>query len=140
MLDDRYGRKATLLTSHFPVDHWHEIVGDPTFGDAILDRMVHNRSKAEVGACTHAHRIALKGGSMRRLYDSTKEGEPPRRPPPTDRSSSAAPPTLGLRAFGRPESPGTGGRNAWEGACAPPRSHRCTRSAPMIQPWLSAGR
>lgn len=65
VLDDRYGRRATLLTSQFPVEHWHEIVGDPTFGDAILDRLVHN-----------AHRITLKGGSMRRLYDSTKEGRP----------------------------------------------------------------
>lgn len=67
VLDDRYGRKATLLASQFPVDHWHEIVGDPTFGDAILDRMVHN-----------AHRIVLKGGSMRRLYDSTTEDTPPK--------------------------------------------------------------
>ena len=65
VLDDRYGRKATLLTSQFPVDHWHEIVGEATFGDAILDRMVHN-----------AHRIVLQGGSMRRLYDSTKESAP----------------------------------------------------------------
>jgi hypothetical protein len=37
-------------------------VGDPTFGDAILDRLLHN-----------AHRITLKGASMRRLYDSTQE-------------------------------------------------------------------
>ena len=62
VLDDRYGRKATLVTSQVPVDHWHEIVGDATFGDAILDRLVHN-----------AHRITLKGGSMRRVYDSTKD-------------------------------------------------------------------
>jgi DNA replication protein DnaC len=61
VLDDRYGRRGTLLTSQVPIDHWHDIVGDPTFGDAILDRLLHN-----------AHRIVLKGGSMRRLYDSTK--------------------------------------------------------------------
>lgn len=66
VLDDRYGRKATLVTSQVPVDHWHEIVGDATFGDAILDRLVHN-----------AHRITLKGGSMRRVYDSTKNPEKP---------------------------------------------------------------
>ncbi len=60
ILDDRYGRKATLVTSQVPIDHWHEIVGDATFGDAILDRLLHN-----------AHRITLKGGSMRRVYDST---------------------------------------------------------------------
>jgi len=60
-LDDRYGRRATVVTSQIPVKHWHEIVGDATFDDAILDRLVHN-----------AHRIPLKGGSMRRVYDSTK--------------------------------------------------------------------
>ena len=60
ILDDRYARKATLVTSQVPIDHWHEIVGDATFGDAILDRLLHN-----------AHRITLKGGSMRRVYDST---------------------------------------------------------------------
>ncbi|NIR43618.1 MAG: ATP-binding protein [Gemmatimonadetes bacterium] len=70
ILDDRYGRRATLVTSQLPVEHWHEIVGDATFGDAILDRMVHN-----------AHRITLKGGSMRRVYDSTKD-------PDTDNNST----------------------------------------------------
>ena len=64
ILDDRYARRGTLVTSQVPVDHWHELVGDPTFGDAILDRLLHN-----------AHRITLSGGSMRRLYDSTKEGK-----------------------------------------------------------------
>jgi DNA replication protein DnaC len=64
VLDDRYARKGTLFTSQVPPDHWHEIVGDPTFGDAILDRLLHN-----------AHKITLSGGSMRRVYDSTKGGE-----------------------------------------------------------------
>ena len=61
ILDDRYARRGTLLASQIPVDHWHDVIGDPTFGDAILDRLLNN-----------AHRIILKGGSMRRLYDSTK--------------------------------------------------------------------
>jgi DNA replication protein DnaC len=56
LLDDRVGCRATLVTSQLPLDHWHETVGDPTFGDAILDRLVH-----------HAHRITLTGGSLRRL-------------------------------------------------------------------------
>ena len=55
VLDDRYGRRATLVTSQLPIEHWHDVIGDPTFGDAILDRLVH-----------HAHRITLKGPSMRR--------------------------------------------------------------------------
>ncbi|MBW1906353.1 MAG: IS21-like element helper ATPase IstB [Deltaproteobacteria bacterium] len=61
VLDDRYQRHATLVTSQIPTDHWHELIGDPTFGDAILDRLLHN-----------AHRITLKGASMRRVYDSTR--------------------------------------------------------------------
>lgn len=66
VLDDRYARRGTLVTSQVPVEHWHELVGDPTFGDAILDRLLHN-----------AHRITLQGGSMRRVYDSTKEKTSP---------------------------------------------------------------
>ncbi|WP_338806850.1 IS21-like element ISPsy14 family helper ATPase IstB [Pseudomonas chlororaphis] len=51
LLDDR----STLVTSQMPVDKWHALIGDPTLGDAILDRLVHN-----------AYRIELKGESMRR--------------------------------------------------------------------------
>ncbi len=56
MIEDRTGRRATLITSQVPVDHWHELIGDATFGDAILDRIVH-----------HAHHITLTGGSLRKL-------------------------------------------------------------------------
>jgi DNA replication protein DnaC len=55
ILEERYGRKSTLVTSQLPIDRWHEIIGDPTYADAILDRLVHN-----------AHRIELTGESMRR--------------------------------------------------------------------------
>jgi len=55
ILEDRYGRRATLVTSQLPLEHWHDMIGEPTFGDAILDRLVHN-----------AHKITLKGASMRR--------------------------------------------------------------------------
>lgn len=55
ILDDRYATHSTLVTSQLPIDHWHEAMGDPTLADAILDRLVHN-----------AHRIALKGKSMRK--------------------------------------------------------------------------
>ncbi len=63
MIEDRTGRRATLLTSQVPVEHWHECVGDATFGDAILDRLVH-----------HAHRITLTGGSLRKLGGTSTEG------------------------------------------------------------------
>lgn len=62
IVEDRYGRRATLVASQLPVEHWHELVGDPTFGDAILDRLLHQ-----------AHRISLKGTSMRRK--ATNKGE-----------------------------------------------------------------
>ena len=38
VLDDRYARRGTVLASHLPVEHWHDIVADAAFGDAILDR------------------------------------------------------------------------------------------------------
>ena len=43
------------MTSQVPVDHWHEVIGDPTIADAVLDRLVHN-----------AHRLVLKGESLRK--------------------------------------------------------------------------
>jgi DNA replication protein DnaC len=55
IVEDRYGRGATLITSQIPVDRWHDLIGDPTLADAILDRVVHN-----------AHRIQLRGDSLRR--------------------------------------------------------------------------
>jgi DNA replication protein DnaC len=58
ILDDRHGRSSTLITSQFPVDRWHEIIGDPTLADAILDRLVHS-----------AYRLYLTGDSMRKKRD-----------------------------------------------------------------------
>lgn len=55
ILEDRYGTRATLLTSQLPIEHWHEYIGSPTLADAILDRLVHG-----------AHKIVMKGGSMRK--------------------------------------------------------------------------
>ena len=55
ILEERYGRRSTILTSQVPVDKWHDVIGDPTYADAILDRLVHN-----------AHRIDLAGDSLRR--------------------------------------------------------------------------
>ena len=55
LLDDRYDRRSTMITSQLPVDNWHGAIGDPTLADAILDRLVHN-----------AHRLTLTGGSIRK--------------------------------------------------------------------------
>lgn len=57
MLEDRYERRSTLVTSQFPVEQWHALLGDATLADAILDRLVHN-----------AYRIALKGESLRKRH------------------------------------------------------------------------
>lgn len=64
VLEDRHGRRATLVTSQLPFDTWHQVVGDATFADAILDRLVHN-----------AHRITLKGASMRRKNARSESAE-----------------------------------------------------------------
>lgn len=55
ILEERYGRRSTILTSQLPVEKWHAVIGDPTYADAILDRLLHN-----------AHRIELRGDSLRR--------------------------------------------------------------------------
>jgi len=55
ILEDRHNRRSTLVTSQLPVDKWHAHIGEPTIADSILDRLVHN-----------AHRIVMKGPSMRR--------------------------------------------------------------------------
>ena len=55
LLDDRVGSRSTVITSQLPIEHWHAYLGDPTFADAILDRIVHA-----------AHKLALKGESMRK--------------------------------------------------------------------------
>jgi DNA replication protein DnaC len=57
LLEDRYGLKSTLVVGQVPIEQWHEIIGDPTLADAILDRLVHN-----------AHKIELKGDSLRKEY------------------------------------------------------------------------
>ena len=65
ILEERYGRRSTIITSQIPVDKWHELIGDPTYADAILDRIVHN-----------AQRINLTGHSLRRARanKASKEG------------------------------------------------------------------
>jgi DNA replication protein DnaC len=55
ILEDRYGRRSTVVTSQVPVAEWHGLIGHATYADAILDRLVHN-----------AHRIELSGDSLRR--------------------------------------------------------------------------
>jgi DNA replication protein DnaC len=62
--DDRYQRRAMILTSQMPVAHWHEQIGDPSLADSILDRLIHN-----------AYRIELKGESLRKKRRKPGEEE-----------------------------------------------------------------
>ena len=55
ILEERYGRRSTIITSQLSVADWHSLIGHATYTDAILDRLVHN-----------AQRIELKGESLRR--------------------------------------------------------------------------
>ena len=55
ILEDRHSIHSTIIAGQLPVDHWHEVIGNATIADAILDRLVHN-----------AYKINLKGGSMRK--------------------------------------------------------------------------
>lgn len=60
IIEDRHGRRSTLIASQLPIDHWHEYIGEATLADAILDRLLHG-----------AHRITLSGESMRRAATVT---------------------------------------------------------------------
>ena len=61
LLEDRYGKKSFMITSQLPVSKWYDYINDPTLADAILDRLTAN-----------AHRIELKGESMRRKKMKTE--------------------------------------------------------------------
>ena len=58
IVEDRHGRGSILITSQLPVTAWHDVIDEPTFADAILDRLVHN-----------TYRLELDGHSMRRSTD-----------------------------------------------------------------------
>ena len=68
IVDDRHQRGSTIITSQVPIEHWHQVIADPTIADAVLDRLIHN-----------AHRLNLTGESMRKItaqrarLDDTKE-------------------------------------------------------------------
>lgn len=72
LVDDRYDKAATLITSQLPIDKWHAYLGDPTIADAILDRLVHN-----------AYRVALKGESMRAKRAAIDHENPSAKEPTT---------------------------------------------------------
>lgn len=64
IMDDRNGSSSTVIISQLPTDQWYQSIGDNTLADAILDRLMHN-----------AHRINLKGESMRKLQSELTQTE-----------------------------------------------------------------
>lgn len=60
ILEDRHDLRSTVIASQVPIEKWHTVIGDPTLGDAILDRLVHN-----------AHKLVLKGDSLRKKHKKT---------------------------------------------------------------------
>jgi DNA replication protein DnaC len=64
ILDDRYGRSSTLVSTQVPVADWHSRIPDPTLSDSILDRLVHN-----------AYRLNLTGDSMRKVHSPLKKND-----------------------------------------------------------------
>jgi DNA replication protein DnaC len=55
IIEDRHGKKSTIIASQLPIASWYDIISEATIADAILDRLVHT-----------SYRIELKGESLRR--------------------------------------------------------------------------
>ena len=64
IMDDRHGDTSTVVISQLPTDQWYATIGDNTLADAILDRLMHN-----------AHRLILKGESMRKIMSNLTQDE-----------------------------------------------------------------
>jgi len=65
IVEERYGRGSIMITSQLPIKAWHDVIGEPTLADAILDRIVHN-----------AYRIQLEGQSMRKTITKMDDETP----------------------------------------------------------------
>lgn len=62
IIEDRHGKGSTIISSQVPVGEWHEVIGEKTIADAILDRLIHN-----------AHRLELTGESLRKKQSKNNE-------------------------------------------------------------------
>jgi len=62
IIEDRTGNGSMVITSQLPLDKWHEYIGEPTYADAIMDRIIHR-----------SHRLELHGESMRKVHGLKKE-------------------------------------------------------------------
>ncbi len=62
IVDDWYAEGSLLITSQVPISRWHEVIGDMTIGDAIIDQLMHR-----------AHRLKLNDGSLQRKQAADRE-------------------------------------------------------------------
>jgi len=81
IVEDRHGNGSMLITSQLPRDKWHDVIGEPTFADAILDRIVHN-----------AYRLELDGPSMRKIH-ATEQAKTDARSSAKEAARTVPPPT-----------------------------------------------
>ncbi|MHB1988264.1 MAG: IS21-like element helper ATPase IstB [Acidimicrobiales bacterium] len=63
ILEDRTDRRSTMVTSQLPVDAWHKLFPDPTYGDAILDRLTHSAFSLPISGASMRHHATPKGGT-----------------------------------------------------------------------------
>jgi DNA replication protein DnaC len=89
VIEDRHGSRSTVLTSQFPVDTWHDLIGNPSIADATTDRIIHK-----------AHRIALQGESLRRAEAEAKKAGASDQNPPGNPASGHPPSRQGRREVG----------------------------------------
>jgi len=64
IMEDRHGKHSTIVTSQIPVKLWHDVIGEKTIADAVLDRLVHD-----------AHRVEMKGDSLRKKNEKIEINE-----------------------------------------------------------------
>ena len=64
IMEDRHGKHSTIVTSQIPVKLWHDVIGEKTIADAVLDRLVHD-----------AHRVEMKGDSLRKKNEKIETNE-----------------------------------------------------------------
>jgi len=64
IMEDRHGKSSTIFTSQVPITQWHDVIGEQTIADAILDRIIHD-----------AHRLEMTGESMRKTQNRIQENQ-----------------------------------------------------------------
>ena len=110
VIDDRHERGATVIATQVPVERWHHQIGDPTYADAILDRLVHQ-----------AYRIDLKGESLRKTRAGRRK---PQRGPVRRRRIEAG-------FTGEPHNPNL---QPWSDTVCPPSAGRRTPKSAKANP------